>query len=266
MTIYESLAAGDRPVEFDVRGRVAHVRLNRPSSLNAIDEATDEALLACWQEINANRDIWVAILSAAGDRAFCAGADVSGGVERDRRMGLGGGLTGVGGPAITLTKPLIAAVQGHAAGGGLELALCADLIVASDDAVFSIPETKVGIIGGAGIMHRAMRQLPYRVALAMVLTGSRLGAADALQHGMINEVVPRQELERAANRWAETVLAAAPGAVQAAKHAALSRLGFPLDVALATRYEPIEAYAHSDDRLEGRRAFAEKRPPRWTGR
>jgi enoyl-CoA hydratase/carnithine racemase len=253
-------------VEFVKDGHLARVTLNNPKALNAITLQMDDALFAAWNDINADPDIWVAILSAAGEKAFCAGADVSGGTDRDGRMALGGGLTGVGGPLLSLRKPLIAAVQGYAVGGGCELAMCADIIVAADNAQFGIPETKVGIIGEAGITHRAIRQLPHHVALAMVLTGERLPAAKAEQYGLVNEVVPYTDLAATADQWAEKITACSPLAVQAAKDAALSRLGWPLEVALATRYEPIEAYASSKDRLEGRAAFAEKRKPQWEGR
>jgi crotonobetainyl-CoA hydratase len=253
-------------IKFSREGHIAHIRLNRPKALNAITTHMDQALFEAWSEINRNPDIWVAILSAEGDKAFCAGGDVSGGDVPSRRMALGGGITGIGGALLTLNKPLVAAVQGYALGGGFEIAMCADVIVAASTTQFGLPETKAGIIGECGVMHRAMRQLPYRVALTLILTGERLNAADALRYGLINEVVePGQQLE-AATRWAEKIMAAAPLAVQAAKQAALSRLDWPLEVALATRFETIEAYALSEDRAEGRKAFAEKRKPVWTGR
>lgn len=254
-------------VEFTKAGHVARVTLDNPKALNAITPDMDDALCAAWREINDDPDIWVAILAATGEKAFCAGADVSGGTGApDRRMALGGGLTGVGGPLVTLRKPLIAAVQGYVIGGGCELAMCADIIVAADTAQFGIPETKVGIIGESGILHRAIRQLPQHIALGMILTGERLSAAEAGRYGLVNEVVPYPKLAGTADRWAEKILAASPLAVQAAKDAALSRLGWPLEVALSTRYEPIEAYASSKDRTEGRTAFAEKRKPVWQGR
>jgi crotonobetainyl-CoA hydratase len=252
-------------VQFHVEGHVAHVRLNRPKSLNAISAQMDDALLEAWNEINARADIWAVILSAEGERAFCVGADVSGGTERPRRMALGGGLTSIGGPQVTLKKPMIAAVQGYVLGGGFELAMCADIIVAARGAQFGLPETKAGIMGECGVMHRAIRQLPNHIAMGMILTGERMSAEDARTWGLVNELVEPGELMAAATRWAETINAASPLAVQAAKHAVLSRLGWPLEVALGTRYEPIEAYAYSQDRLEGRQAFAEKRKPQWQG-
>lgn len=253
-------------IEFAKDGHIARVTLNNPTALNAINPAMDDALLAAWIEIDADPDIWVAVLNAAPGKAFCAGADVSGGTDRDRRMALGGGLTGVGGPQYHLRTPLIAAVHGYVIGGGFELAMCADIIVAADNTQFFIPEVKAGIIGEAGIIHRALRQLPHHIAMAMVLTGDRLPAATAAQYGLVNEVVPVEKLDAAALGWTQRVTDCAPLAVQAAKDAALRGLGMPLEQALTTRYEPIETYAGTKDQVEGLAAFAEKRKPTWTGR
>jgi enoyl-CoA hydratase/carnithine racemase len=253
-------------IEFYKEGHVAYVRLNRPKALNAISDSMDVALQEAWNQINSDPDIWVAVLSAEGERAFCVGADVAGGTERSSRMALGGGLTGIGGPLVTLTKPLIAAVQGYVLGGGFELAMCADIIVAADSSLFAVPETKAGIIGECGVVHRAVRQLPQRIAKALILTGDRLPAEQALKFGLVNEVVPFAHLKAATERWTDKLLLASPLANQAAKQAVELGLGMSLNAALGTRYEPIEAYADSGDRLEGRQAFKEKRLPQWTGR
>jgi crotonobetainyl-CoA hydratase len=251
---------------FTVDGHVAYVRLNRPQGLNAITPAMDQALLDAWTEINANPDIWAVILSAEGEKAFCIGADVSGGTDRSGRMALGGGLTGIGGPFVKLKKPMIAAVQGFCVGGGFELAMCADIIVAADTAQFGLPETKVGIIGECGVVHRAIRQLPYHIAMALILTGERIKADTAQQYGLVNEVVPYADLAGAAQKWADKINAASPLAVQAAKAAVLGRLGHPLEVALTTKFEEIEAYHDAADRLEGLAAASERRKPVWSGR
>lgn len=253
-------------VTFRKEGHVAHVRLNRPAGLNAITPEMDSLLSDAWTAINDDPDIWVAILSAEGEKGFCIGADVSGGTDRTGRMALGGGLTGIGGPLITLRKPLIAAVQGFCVGGGFELAMCADLIVAADTAQFGLPETKVGIMGECGVVHRAIRQLPHRIAMALILTGERIKAEQALQYGLVNEVVAFSELEGAAQKWADKLLAASPLAVQAAKHAVLARRDMPLDVALMSKFEVIEAYAGTADQKEGLAAASERRKPVWTGR
>jgi enoyl-CoA hydratase/carnithine racemase len=253
-------------VDFSKQGHVAHVRLNRPQGLNAITPAMDDALLAVWTEINADPDIWAVILSAEGEKSFCIGADVSGGAERPSRMALGGGLTGIGGPLVTCRKPMVAAVQGFCVGGGFELAMCADIIVAADTAQFGLPETKVGIIGECGVVHRAIRQLPYHIAMQLILTGERIKADEARHYGLVNEVVPYADLAGAAENWAAKLNAASPLAVQAAKAAVLGRLGHPLEVALMTRFEPIEQYAATADKQEGERAAGERRKPVWTGR
>ena len=253
-------------VEFTIEGHIAHVRLNRPQGLNAITQEMDDLLLDAWNTINSDPEIWCAILSAEGEKGFCIGADVSGGAERKTRMALAGGLTGIGGPLVTLKKPLIAAVQGFCVGGGFELAMCADIIVAAETAQFGLPETKVGIIGECGVVHRAMRQLPHHIAMAMILTGERIKAEVAERFGLVNEVVPFAELAAAAQKWADKINAASPLANQAAKAAALGRLGHPLEVALMTRFEEIEQYAESNDKREGELAGAERRKPVWTGR
>jgi crotonobetainyl-CoA hydratase len=253
-------------VEFTRDGNIARVHLNRPQGLNAITGEMDDLLFDAWQAINADPDIWCAIVSAEGEKSFCIGADVSEGPERKTRMALAGGLTGIGGPLVTLKKPLIAAVQGFCVGGGLELAMCADIIVAADTAQFGLPETRHGIIGECGVVHRAIRQLPHHIAMAMILTGERIDAAAAAQYGLVNEVVPYEGLAEAAAKWAGKIAKCAPGANYAAKAAALGRLGHPLEVALMTRFEEIEQYAESDDVRERNAAAAESRRPVWTGR
>ena len=201
----------DDRVSYRVEGHVAWVRLERPRSLNALDVATDRALLDAWREVDRDPAVRVAVLEAAGDRAFSAGADVK---DMDARaasdIAIGGGITGLGGPLVELRKPLVAAVQGLALGAGFELALCADLIVASADASFGMPETKIGLIGEAGVVHRLSRQIPSRVATAMILCGRRMDADTALRFGLVNEVVAPAKLHAAAGRWAAELAAVSP--------------------------------------------------------
>lgn len=253
-------------IELSVEGRVATVRLNRPQQLNAITPMMDRLLFDAWTRINADPEIWSVVLCAKGEKAFCIGADLTPGFERVDRIGFGGGLTGIGGPLVPCRKPIVAVVQGFCVGGGFELAMCADLIVAADTAQFGLPETKVGVIGECGVLHRAMRQLPHRIALQMILTGERISAERALHFGLINEVVPYSDLADATARWTDRLHAASPLAVQAAKAAALGRSGYPLDVALGSRFEEIERYAETEDKREGERAAAERRKPIWSGR
>jgi len=253
-------------VEFSVENHVAHVRLNRPQGMNAITGGMDDLLYKAWTTINEDPDIWSVILSAEGEKAFCIGADVSEGPERKTRMALAGGLTGIGGPLVTLKKPMVAAVQGFCVGGGFELAMCADIIVVAENAQFGLPETRHGIIGECGVVHRAVRQLPYHIAMAMILTGERINAATAAQFGLANEVVPLEGLGAAAAEWAAKINKAAPLANQAAKAAVNGRLGYPLEVALMTRFEEIEQYAESEDVKERNAAGTEGRKPVWIGR
>jgi crotonobetainyl-CoA hydratase len=253
-------------LEFEVRGHVAYLTINRPHVLNAISPDLDVELADRWDEIDSDPQIWAAVIGSVGTRAFCAGGDLNTQPNSDRRrIALGGGLTGIGGPLRFLSKPLVALVQGYALGGGFELAMAADIVVAAENAQFGLPEVKAGIIGEAGVVHRASRQLPHHIAMSVILTGQRLSAEDAFRFGLVNEVVPLDALADAGMEWAEKLTAASPLAQQAAKHAALSRAEHPLEEALSTKFELIEAYAQSNDVGEGRRAFAEKRAPQWTG-
>ncbi len=255
------------PVTYRTEGHVAWIRLERPRALNALDVATDERLLEAWRELDRDPEVRVAVLEAAGDRAFSAGADVKDLEARERSpIAIGGGITGLGGPLVELRKPLIAAVQGLALGAGFELALCADVIVAASDASFGMPETKLGLIGEAGVVHRLSRQLPSRVAAAMILCGERIEADAALRFGLVNEVVEPGELHAAAGRWAERLAAVSPLVAQAAKQAMREGEGRPLNEALARRYDLIEQFQHSRDRREATDAFLAGREPRWRGR
>jgi enoyl-CoA hydratase/carnithine racemase len=251
---------------FSVDGHLARVHLCRPEALNAIDGAMDVALRDAWNAINADPEIRVVLLTGEGEKAFCVGGDIKDVTPRAARIALGGGITGIGGPLLAVTKPIVAAVQGYALGGGFELAMCADIIVAADTAQFGLPETMIGLIGESGVVHRAIRQLPHHVALAMILAGVRLSATEGHRHGLVNEVVAAGALAEAAGRWCDRLLAASPLAVQAAKAAALSGLDYPLADALASRFEAIEHYASSIDYAESRTAFRDKRKPRWQGR
>jgi enoyl-CoA hydratase/carnithine racemase len=246
-------------------GHVARVTIDRPAALNAVTVAMDHELARIWTRLDPDPEVRVIVLRSTGDRAFCAGGDVKEDGDRPR-IALGGGLTGVGGPLRVLRTPLVCAVQGYALGGGFELAVCGDVIVAADTARFGITEARIGNLAEVGPVHRAIRQLPQRVAMAMILTGEHLPADQALRHGLVNEVVPPADLHAVADRWAERIADSSPLAAQAAKEAALSRAGWPLEIALSTRYEPIESYAMSHDRAEGLAAFAQRRSPRWEGR
>jgi crotonobetainyl-CoA hydratase len=166
-----------------------------------------------------------------------------------------------------LTKPVIAAVNGLALGGGFEIVLACDLVVAAEHAQFGLPEPKVGLFAAAGGAQRLPRQIPLKVAMGMMLTGEPIGAARALELGLVNEVVPAADVAGAAARWAEKICACAPLSVRATKQAALDGLDRPLRDAVAIgSYPAVMDLLRSEDLREGPRAFAEKRKPEWKGR
>jgi enoyl-CoA hydratase/carnithine racemase len=253
-------------VEFTIEGRIARVHLNRPEALNAITPEMDDALAAAWKRINADDEIWAALLTAQGSRAFCAGADVSSGLSDKSTRSFGGGLTGIGGPLVKLNKPLVAAVQGHAVGGGFELAMCADILVIDETAQFRLPEVQRGLINHSGVLHRASRKLPLNVALDLILTGRPMLADEALRLGLASRLVSYAELILAAHDICETIARASPLATQAAKATVTEGLEFTLEQALGRAYSGIWAFVQSQDGAEALAALQEKRAPMWVGR
>jgi enoyl-CoA hydratase/carnithine racemase len=253
-------------VDLTRSGHVLEVRLNRPEALNAIDDDMDRLLGAAWATVERDPDIWVALLTGAGHRAFCAGGDMKNPPSGADGLSLGGGLTGIGGRLRPLSKPLVAAVHGHVLGLGFELAMCADIIVAADDAVFRLPEAQAGVIDHCGVVHRAVRQLPHHVAMGMILAGAPLPAEEAWRFGLVNQCVPRGELDEAVKSWMDRLLACSPLVARAAKQAAQQGLDVGLSDALGGKYSAIEAYRTSDDRSEAEQAWNLRRQPIWRGR
>lgn len=256
------------PVRRARNGAVIEITLDRPKA-NAIDAATSRALGQAFADFRDDPALKVAIVTAAGERFFSAGWDlkaVTSGDDRDYGVGGFAGLTEM----FDLQKPVIAAINGLCVGGGFELALACDLIVVAEGVEFMLPEVTVGLIPDAGGVLRLPRRLPRAVAMEMMLTGGRLGAEDALRHGLVNRVVPRAALLSTARHLAERIVAAAPLAVAAVKavDAATGHLPVP-EAYAAMRSGRIPAYDRvlaSEDMQEGPRAFAEKRPPVWRGR
>lgn len=266
--------ARDTPsVRYEKRGHVAYVTLDRPKALNAMDVRMHEELASVWDDFEADDDVWVGVLSGAGERAFSVGQDLKELVERTRDGTAGastfGGRGKPGWPRLTdrfgLAKPLVAKVRGYAFGGGFELALACDVIVACEDASFALPEARLGLIAGAGGVFRLTRQIPYRTAMGHLITGRPLTAARALQLGLINDVVPADELDACVEGWVQDILRCAPLAVRAIKEAAAASSARPLPEAFDTRYVWEEKRMHSRDAQEGPLAFVEKRAPRWSG-
>jgi len=248
-------------------GRVLVVTIDRPEVMNALHPPANRELGEAFDAFAADPELWVAILTGAGERAFSAGNDLkfqasSGGRLEIPPAGFGG-LTS----RFDLAKPVIAAVNGVALGGGFEIALACDLIVASETASFGLPEPRVGLAALAGGLHRLPRQIPQKQAMGMLLTGRRLSAREAFALGLVNEVVPGAELLPAARRWADAILACSPISVRTSKQVVAQGLRFAsLEEAMSQRYDTIRELVLSEDFQEGPRAFAEKRKPRWKGR
>ena len=252
-------------VRYEKRDHVAYVTINRPEVMNALHPPANEELSRVWDDVAADPDVRVAILTGTGDRAFSAGNDLKWtaqhGVPRMPKGGFGGLVA-----RDDLWKPLIAAVNGFALGGGLELALACDVIIAAEHARLGLPEPRVGLMAAAGGVHRLPRHVPLKVAMGMILTGRPVSAAEAARIGLVNEVVPAGDLLATAERWAREMSECSPLAVQASKQAALQGLGRPVAEAMVAHYPLVQKLFTSEDVVEGPRAFAEKRKPVWRGR
>jgi enoyl-CoA hydratase/carnithine racemase len=256
-------------LSYEQDGRIAILTIRRPEVRNALHMPAHAELDCAWQRFEEDDDVWVAILTGAGDKAFCAGSDLKQGQASGESLpywltykpGGFGGLT----ERFGMVKPVIAAVNGVALGGGCELAMACDIVVAAEQARFGLPEPRVGFTASDGGIHRIVRQLPLKIAMGMLLTGSSISADEAQRWGLVNEVVPATDLMMAARRWADTILECAPLSVRASKQAALRGLGLPLEDAVNRRYEYMLRQAASQDSREGPRAFAEKRQPIWKG-
>jgi enoyl-CoA hydratase/carnithine racemase len=256
-------------VKFSIENHVARVTIDRPDRLNAVDQATEGALIGVWESIEKNRDIRVVILTGAGERAFCTGADMKGGSGSSgldywasARPG------GFGGIALrdSLDTPVIARVNGHAVGGGMEMMLGCDIVVASSNATFGLPEPRVGRLALDGGIALLARRIPYVWAMDMLLTGRRIDAATALRFGLINEVVAPEELDAAVARWVADILACAPLSVKAMKQMVRAGERVSAKEAQMLRLPALIEALRSSDQEEGVKAFLEKRTPNWRGR
>jgi crotonobetainyl-CoA hydratase len=254
-------------------GRLTVVTLNRPEVMNALHAPAHAELGQVFDDFAADPEQWVAIVTGAGERAFSAGNDL-------KVTAAGGGSTGsilprhssgFGGlvSRFDLDKPLIAAVNGIAMGGGFEIALACDLILAADTAVFALPEPRVGLAALAGGLHRLPREIGTKRALGMILTARRVGAAEGKELGFVNEVVPAAQLMERARSLAKQIMELSPMSVRASKQAVYRGLNeASIDAALKNQntYPAVAAMYKSDDLREGPKAFAEKRAPQWKGK
>lgn len=255
-------------VVLKIEQHVATVTLCRPDALNAVDLATEAELQRIWTELENNPEIRVIVLTGEGQRAFCVGADLKNpsvsGVDYWAAPRPGG----FGGIALreTLNVPVIARVNGYALGGGFEMVLGCDIVVACEEASFGLPEALVGRMPLDGGMTLLQRQVPFRQAMAMLFTGQRVSAARALEMGLINEVVPRAELDQAVTRWVNSILACAPLSLKAIKQVVRGTATLSPSQAQALRLPALVAALQSNDADEGVKAFQEKRKPHWQGR
>jgi dehydration protein DpgD len=252
-------------IKYEKRGRLAYVTINRPEVMNALHPQCHHELAAVWDDFAADPGVWLAIVTGAGDRAFSAGHDLKYSATHRGPIELPhGGFAGIT-ARFDINKPLIAAVNGLALGGGFEIAMACDIVIAAEHARFGLPEPRVGLIAGAGGTHRLPRQLPLKIAMSLMLTGRQITAQEACRLGVVNEVVPLKDLLPAAERWAAEIMECAPLSVQATKESALKGLDMPLEQAVTTRFPTMERLLTSHDCEEGPRAFAEKRKPVWRG-
>src|ERR1700689_1886781 len=244
-------------------GRLRVVTLNRPEVFNALHADANDELAAVWDEFGERDDLWVGIVTGAGGRAFSAGNDLKVQAAGKRRPNGPNGFAGLS-HRFNLDKPLIAAVNGVAMGGGFETALACDIIIAAENAVFALPEPRVGLIAGGGGVHRLPRMMPMKKAMGMILTGRRVPAREGFELGFVTEVVPQGHAVEAAKRWANMILECPPMAVRASKQAVYRGLDTPtLEQAMRTVFPAQAENIESQDYIEGPKAFAEKRRPNW---
>lgn len=256
-------------VRFEVEAQVARVTIDRADRMNAVDAATEAALERIWAQIEGRSDIRCVVLTGAGERAFSAGADM----KSDN--GLSGldywaaaNPNGFGGIALrdSLQVPVIARVNGLAFGGGFEMVLGADIVIASDSAKFGLPEARVGRLPLDGGMVALQRLVPRNIAAGLMMTGRPLAAAEAARHGLVNAVVPPDQLDAEVDAWIADILACAPLSVAAIKDTLRNTAHLTPREARDLRRPALVAALASEDSEEGVRAFREKRAPVWRGK
>jgi len=248
-------------------GKLLTLTIHRPEVLNALHPAGHQELAQAFDVYAADPELHVAILTGGEGRAFCVGTDLKELARTGDHLKPPSGFAGIT-TRFDLNKPVIAAVNGLALGGGTEIVAACDLAIAADDAQFGLIEPLVGLAAlGGGALQRLARQMPMKDAMMLVLTGQRIDAHEALRISLVNQVVPRAQLLAAAQALADKVLACAPLAVQASKQVMLQSLQYPdLQDAMNAHYDVAERMLASMDAIEGPLAFAQKRAPRWTGR
>ena len=257
-------------IQTRVDAQVLRITLNRPHLMNALHPPMHAELQRAFDAYAADDGLLLCVVTGSGERAFCAGSDLKAAAQMADITSGGYPKNGYAGliERFDLNKPLIAAVNGVALGGGFELALACDLIIAADTARFGLPEPLVGAVALGGGMHRIARQIGLKQAMGMILTGRVVTAEEALRLGFVNEVVGAGDLQRATDRWCEQILRCAPLAIRASKESVMRGLDEPSladSIRNQERYGSFASWKRSNDTREGPRAFAEKRTPQWSG-
>ncbi|MFG1709434.1 enoyl-CoA hydratase-related protein [Nonomuraea sp. M3C6] len=256
-------------VRFEVIDHVARVTIDRPHVLNAVDDKTHRTLCEIWERIEADRDVRVVVLTGAGEKSFCVGADMSADAIDKTGLEYWADLdpNGFGGLSLrtTLDVPMIARVNGYALGGGMEMVLGCDIVVAAEHAQFGLTEPRVGRIALDGGVTQLVRRLPYNQAMGLLLTGRRARAAELERMGLVNEVAPSGELDAAVDRWVADVLACSPSSLRAVKQMVERTAHLTSQEARAVRLPALMEALDSEDSKEGVLAFQEKRKPVWKG-
>lgn len=257
-------------IKVEQKEHLTTITINRPEVMNAVSGPTSQEMNQALDDFAADLSMWACIITGAGERAFCAGMDLKwySGVGPDGYRQAYAGLKGFGGITrrFDLNKPVIAAVNGMAFGGGFEIVLSCDLVVAAENALFGLPEPRVGLMAGEGGAQRLPRRIPYHAAMSILLTGRRVGAEEARALGLVCDVAPQGELMATAEKWAGMIIECSPLAIAASKETVLRSLDLPLPEALEVRSPAAEAMYRSHDFKEGQKAFAEKRKPQWQNR
>ena len=255
-------------IKYRKEGRIAYVTIDRNERLNALHPPANSEMQDAFADFRDDPEVWVAILTGTGERAFSAGNDLKYAAEHSNQRDSQTIAAPFGGivHSFTCWKPIIAAVNGYALGGGFELAMACDIILAADHAQFGLPEPRVGLVAAPSAVHLFPRHVPIKLAMGLMLTGRQMSAEEALRVNLVNETMPLADLMLTAERWAAEIMEGAPLAIRATKQMAMSGLDWPMEIANSRNYSEHQRAMASADRIEGPKAFSEKRKPNWTGR
>lgn len=247
---------------------IATVRLERPEALNAISGGMADEIGAAFREFGGDPDVWVILLTAAGEKAFCVGADLKerASFSREQYYENRKQIRGMFEAIREVPQPIVAVPFGFALGGGFELVLSSDLVVAEESTRFGLPEARVGLLPAGGGTQLLARKIPPARAKEFIFTGEQFGVPDAFEMGLIADAVPFDALEDAATQLAQDICRASPVAVHQAKAAIDAGLGVPLEEGFRIEHDAWKVVIESEDRAEGIAAFNEKRDPDWKNR